>query len=154
MNNNDNKIVVNNNGNLVPNNQMQNINIPNNNYQNNFNKNYNGDNDQLKKQAKKCKSISIAYLCMYLLELICVIITGYFLTRIIYNNLINDITAASNNTDPTNISNLILNNDDFHSYLFMLIPMVIIGIVIFVLGIVLTVKTHSLARNYRNSDSL
>lgn len=99
----------------------------------NISNNYEIDNMEIKKVANKCRSISIAYLWMFLLAIIFGIIGG-----IVVLNYTNPVALGE--------VSMTTQGNKYLTYVAMLFWVIVLAIIVFVLGIVLTVKTFHLAK--------
>lgn len=123
-----------------------------NNYQNDpYMNSYHNQNDATmgKRLAKSCRTISIVYLCLFLFEIIFCVLSCVYFARFIYELTENSMSSTQVNDD----SIIYLWMNDFCTFLIMIGITGVLGLVIFVLGIILIVKTNTL-NNYYYGNSI
>lgn len=97
-----------------------------------------------------CKDTSIAYLWMWLFEIIFIVVTGIFFAKILFNAFGGNIIVGNVSINLINIQ-----NDPFYIvYAIMLAISVVWGFIILILGIALSVKTYKLNKIYGDCGSL
>lgn len=98
-----------------------------------------------------CKDTSIAYLWMWLFEIIFVVVTGVFFAKILGSIFGDQIIFGPNLT--INLSDI--QNDPFYIvFTIMLAISIVWGFIILVLGIALAVKTYKLNKIFGDCGSL